>query len=102
LTANHNGLLFLECKELLPNIIYDHKQHRAYQHGNVLYDDLAKVHAFQGIARQIQSQTIGYQIADDYVQCKFEDALPISTLIVKSKMLVEKIAEDTSEEVITK
>ena len=93
-------LLFSESKEFLANVIDDHIESRAYQHGNVLYDGLAEVHTLQSVACQWQGQTIGYQVAENDVEGKLENALPVVALIVEGEMLVEIVAEYATEEIV--
>ena len=92
--------MLLECKKLLSDIVDEHKQPRAHQHGYVLDYRLAEVHALQGIACQGQCQAIGYQITYDDVQCELDNASPVVALIVEGEMLVQEIAEDAAEEIV--
>lgn len=94
--------MFFKCKKLLTDIVDKHKQSRTHQHGYVLDDGLAKVHALQGITRQRECQAVGYQVTHDDVQRELDNASPVVALIVESKVLVQEIAEDAAKEVVAK
>ena len=83
--------MFFKCKKLLTDIVDKHKQSRTHQHGYVLDDGLAKVHALQGITRQRECQAVGYQVTHDDVQRELDNASQVVALIVEGEVLVQEI-----------